>query len=464
MKIHLRKLTVSLLCFAMLLCFISCSGDAAVDESARYADENLQSIELNTESESKESVYGSEPDLSGLVIKANYNGGYNRTVSYSANESDFTITLDNTNAGTDRIITVSYKGKSLQIDGWTVQPKVAGLSWSKTPLTYNGEPQSPAATATGLVGSDVCAVTVTVEGSHTTAGTYTAVASQLGNSNYKLPDITEHEYRINKAKVTVTPPVGRTVSYSGQPQQLITPGSLSIAEAGVMRYYFAGSSELHEAEEITATADGSYSVYYICENTDTGNYEYTSTSGGPVQASIATVFQTDSEGLITRSLDDDYYKNTVFESITILSSGATEIGEMLLADVNVKHVVIEDGLKKIGDVAFASCDQLESITLPDSIEQIFVGAFAYCTSLKEVILPAYLTKIEEYAFYSCRSLKEIIIPAGVATIEDYAFSDCTSLTSIKFAGTKAQWDEIDKGSNIFAGCPTTTVIFLGGDA
>ena len=50
---------------------------------------------------------------------------------------------------------------------------------------HDGNPHSLTATATGLVNSDTCNVTVT--GEQTDIGTYTATATGISNSNYKLP-------------------------------------------------------------------------------------------------------------------------------------------------------------------------------------------------------------------------------------------------------------------------------------
>ena len=87
----------------------------------------------------------------------------------------------------------------------TVEQKEVGLTWSGTPLTYNGSAQAPAAEATGLVNNDV--IGVTVSGAQTNAGTYTATASALTGDkvgNYKLPAANTLTFAIGKAPLTVT--------------------------------------------------------------------------------------------------------------------------------------------------------------------------------------------------------------------------------------------------------------------
>lgn len=84
----------------------------------------------------------------------------------------------------------------------TVNPKEVGLTWASTEFTYDGSAHVPTATATGLVGSDAC--TVTVDGAQTNAGSYTATASALSNTNYKLPAANTTTFTIAKATATVS--------------------------------------------------------------------------------------------------------------------------------------------------------------------------------------------------------------------------------------------------------------------
>ena len=48
---------------------------------------------------------------------------------------------------------------------------------------------------------------------------------------------------------------------------------------------------------------------------------------------------------------------------------------------SIQSVIVEDGVKNIGDYAFNDCTALTSITLPDSIIRIGNQAFGMCSSL-----------------------------------------------------------------------------------
>ena len=100
--------------------------------------------------------------------------------------------------------------------------------------------------------------------------------------------------------------------------------------------------------------------------------------------------------------------------------------------------MFNEGLEKIGKAAFTGCCYLESIILPSTLTEIGVqchlesqGAFSGCTNLREVLLNEGLRKIGEYAFASCTSLQCIRLPSTLIEINNYAFKDCTNLREIE---------------------------------
>lgn len=85
----------------------------------------------------------------------------------------------------------------------TVTPKMIGVEWTDTELSYNGSEQAPTATATGLVNSDEVGVTVT--GAQTNVGTdYIATAFALTGEkkdNYQLPEGLTHTFTITPKSI-----------------------------------------------------------------------------------------------------------------------------------------------------------------------------------------------------------------------------------------------------------------------
>ncbi|MBQ3431637.1 MAG: leucine-rich repeat domain-containing protein [Clostridia bacterium] len=97
---------------------------------------------------------------------------------------------------------------------------------------------------------------------------------------------------------------------------------------------------------------------------------------------------------------------------------------------NLKEIVIEDGVKSIGDYVFCGCSGVTSITIPDSVTSIGSAAFSCCSGLTSITIPHSVTNIGSSAFSDCRGLISVTIPNFVTSIGDYTFSDCSSLTSI----------------------------------
>jgi hypothetical protein len=97
---------------------------------------------------------------------------------------------------------------------------------------------------------------------------------------------------------------------------------------------------------------------------------------------------------------------------------------------SIAVVVIEEGVKTIGNNAFDRCRKLISVSIPNSVTSIGRGAFYGCSMLTSITIPGSVTSIGDYAFASCENLTSITIPASVTSIGSSAFVWCRSLTSI----------------------------------
>lgn len=122
---------------------------------------------------------------------------------------------------------------------------------------------------------------------------------------------------------------------------------------------------------------------------------------------------------------------------------------------DIKRVVVEEGVKSIGNRAFQACNNLREVALPDSLERIGEHAFENCASLAAIQLPDLLTEIGEYAFSGCQALTGIVIPAGVTVIAEDAFAGCVALTDVTIPEGVTTVDR-----NAFKYCPALTRIVL----
>ena len=85
----------------------------------------------------------------------------------------------------------------------------------------------------------------------------------------------------------------------------------------------------------------------------------------------------------------------------IVPGSFTTIGkEAFFEAYNVRSVIIEEGVSKIGDSAFCGCS-IESIILPQSLEEIGYDVFGHCTKLKELVLPDNIKKLRKAPFADC---------------------------------------------------------------
>ena len=110
-----------------------------------------------------------------------------------------------------------------------------------------------------------------------------------------------------------------------------------------------------------------------------------------------------------------------------------------------KAVTIPEGVVKIGDLCFNSCNDIELIDIPSTVREIGSMAFFRCEALKEISLPDGLEKIGSDAFSKCFALSYIFIPSGVKEIGHHAFYDCSSLEQINLGHNSR--DELTLGEN-----------------
>lgn len=101
-------------------------------------------------------------------------------------------------------------------------------------------------------------------------------------------------------------------------------------------------------------------------------------------------------------------------------------------DDEITKVIVEEGVKNIGDYALSYMPNAVEVEIADSVESIGLQAFTESTAMTSVELGEGIKEIGQEAFLSCSSLTEIEIPGSVKTIGQGAFRECESLTSVKF--------------------------------
>lgn len=118
------------------------------------------------------------------------------------------------------------------------------------------------------------------------------------------------------------------------------------------------------------------------------------------------------------------------------------------------NVKIENGVKSIGEYAFASCVELREIELPKSVLSIGAAAFRYCDFLAKVTLSEGLERIGDGAFGVCVNLKEIALPRSLKSIGNGAFYEC-SITEAALSGNMESL-----GEKAFQNCNYLTAVTI----
>lgn len=162
----------------------------------------------------------------------------------------------------------------------------------------------------------------------------------------------------------------------------------------------------------------------------------------------------------------------VQEHPTAPEYSVTSIGNSAFASCgNLESVILPDSIISIGTDAFSWCTALTTVNLGNSVVSIGTGAFGLCTalttvnfgnsvvsigdsafvytSLNSVTLPDSIVSIGAGAFSSCTHLDSVTIPSRVQTIGHSAFdygslSSKTKLGELHYTGTNAQWEELMK--------------------
>ena len=99
----------------------------------------------------------------------------------------------------------------------------------------------------------------------------------------------------------------------------------------------------------------------------------------------------------------------------------------------VRHVLVESGMRIVGEAAWRSCQQLQVVHLPDTVVSLLHGAFSRCRVLRVVIAPG-CQHVGAKVFEECCSLTQIGVtqcPGNIlapqAQLRPRVFQGCTAL-------------------------------------
>lgn len=110
--------------------------------------------------------------------------------------------------------------------------------------------------------------------------------------------------------------------------------------------------------------------------------------------------------------------------------------------------VFGDGVTAISSRVFGSSlleghAYVKSVTLGKNIREVGDYVFNKCSKITEIVLPEKLEKIGAQAFYECSSLAKVTVLNSHIGFGMSVFYLCESLEQVNYAGTLAEWSQIE---------------------
>lgn len=114
-----------------------------------------------------------------------------------------------------------------------------------------------------------------------------------------------------------------------------------------------------------------------------------------------------------------------------------------------EHLVLQEGITRIGSHAFDGFKQLQDIVFPTTLMSIGFEAFSNCSSLLTVVFPQGMPLALDggYCFSDCKALKYVYIPDNVTLTSSGNFDGCSSLTDVTLPSNLT-----DIPNNTFSSC------------
>ena len=100
-----------------------------------------------------------------------------------------------------------------------------------------------------------------------------------------------------------------------------------------------------------------------------------------------------------------------------------EIGDNAFAGTGIREMTLPTSLEYLGEQAFSSCPNLQSVTINHNVAEFGNYAFAYCDSLKNFYLSPEVTYIGKSTFINCDGLDVVRVPGTLGRVEIYQFAD-----------------------------------------
>ncbi len=197
------------------------------------------------------------------------------------------------------------------------------------------------------------------------------------------------------------------------------------------------------------------------------------------------------QGLPVLEIDSyAFYQNNTIKKV-IIPETITIIGYRAFRESKLEEIIIPDTVKELGGQAFYNCYYLTNVSIPSTLEKLGTNVFGMCknanfsyyndakylgnTENPYLILVGSISKsqtvrvhektkfISYNAYIYDKTLTTIYLPETLVSIDECAFYSCSNLTTINYAGTMQQWNNVwkyycwDDGTSYSVVCKDGTI-------
>lgn len=235
----------------------------------------VKKIEVTAQPNKLTYTVGEVLDLTGLKIKVTYSDDTTGEKSLG----DEGITANPTNATTltaednGKAVTITYGGKTAQTASLTVNKGSFTATVTMRDYAKGQTPSTPSVSSnpgngnvtyyysTSATASDGTEWTIDI-GKTLAVGTYYMYAVIDATDLYNSCTTSTTQFQVTEASAGIVPPTAKDLTYTGEPQELVTAGSI---EGGTMVYSLSEKGEYSETIP-TGTDAGYYTVWYKAED------------------------------------------------------------------------------------------------------------------------------------------------------------------------------------------------------
>jgi len=198
------------------------------------------------------------------------------------------------------------------------------------------------------------------------------------------------------------------------------PSSVKNIEAGAFFY----CSSLVSVTIPNGVTNISESAFAYCESlANIAIPDSVQTIGWNALASCSSLTNISIPGSVTQIAGNAFYDCSNLQAFTVdsLNPSYTDLGGVLFS-------------KDLSLLAACPSGKSGSYAIPNGVKDIGDFAFAVCRNLTNIYLSSTVTNIGFWAFSQCESILTITIPKSVGFIDDLAFQDCPLLWGVFFQG------------------------------